>query len=157
MRITRPYLIEWESTPSPKKYKSLKLVSCDGKGSPNQHMYCFLSQIGYLMGNYPVMIKKFYKYSMRAYIHLVYIVAPTDYQSMVWHGDGVLKSFLWGWYWNISPLSSGNQAERRVNSQKLRWAFSINVGVMLASQNASGDMQAQLSVQDTHQNGSNRV
>lgn len=50
---------EWTSTLFFEKYKSLMLESYDDMGSPNRHMYAFLSQTGHLIGNDPIMTKIF--------------------------------------------------------------------------------------------------
>lgn len=42
--VVRPYPIEWDSVPYPPKFKLTSLTSFDGKGSPTQHIYYFLSQ-----------------------------------------------------------------------------------------------------------------
>jgi hypothetical protein len=42
--VARPYPIEWDSVPYPPKFKPMSLIQFDGKGSPTQHIYYFLSQ-----------------------------------------------------------------------------------------------------------------
>ena len=44
--VVRPYPVEWDSSPYPPRFKAPNLHVFDGKGSPNQHIYYFKSQIG---------------------------------------------------------------------------------------------------------------
>ena len=44
--VVRPYPAEWDLVPYPPKFKAPTLQAFDGKGSPNQHIYYFKSQIG---------------------------------------------------------------------------------------------------------------
>ena len=39
--MTRPYPLKWDLVPYPSKFKPLMLHTCDGKSSPNQHIYYF--------------------------------------------------------------------------------------------------------------------
>jgi len=57
--MTRPYLLEWDSVPYPPKFKPPMLHTYDGKGSPNQHIYYFRSQIGNVIDNDAIMARLF--------------------------------------------------------------------------------------------------
>ena len=57
--ITRPYPIEWDTISYPPRFKPMSLASFDGKGSPTQHIYYFLSQTGLITGNDPIMTRLF--------------------------------------------------------------------------------------------------
>ena len=51
--MTRSYPLEWDSIPYPSKFKPPTLHTYDGKGSCNQHIYYFRSQIGNVIDNVP--------------------------------------------------------------------------------------------------------
>jgi len=57
--MTRPYLLEWDSVPYPPKFKPPMLHTYNGKGSPNQHIYYFRSQIGNVIDNDAIMARLF--------------------------------------------------------------------------------------------------
>ena len=49
--MTHPYTLEWDSVSYPPKFKPPMLHTHDGKISPNQHIYYFLSQTGNVIDN----------------------------------------------------------------------------------------------------------
>jgi len=49
--VIRPYLPEWDLVLYLPKLKALTLQAFDGKGSPNQHIYYFKSQIKNVVSN----------------------------------------------------------------------------------------------------------
>src|SRR4051812_44802118 len=51
---TQPYPAEWDSVKYPPKFKMLTFNPFQGKGSAQQHIYYFHSQIKNLIGNDPV-------------------------------------------------------------------------------------------------------
>jgi len=57
--MTHPYPLEWDSVPYPPKFKPPMLHTYDGKGSPNQHIYYFRSQIDNIIDNDTIMAKLF--------------------------------------------------------------------------------------------------
>ena len=57
--VARPYPVEWDTIPYPPKFKPMSLIQFDGKGSPTHHIYYFLSQTGFIMGNDPIMTQLF--------------------------------------------------------------------------------------------------
>ena len=57
--VVRPYLIEWDSAPYHLRFKAPNLYAFDGKGSPNQHIYYFKSQIGNVVSNDAIMTRLF--------------------------------------------------------------------------------------------------
>ena len=52
----RPYPTEWDLVSYPPKFKALTLQAFDGKGSPNQHIYYFKSQIGNVVTNDTILV-----------------------------------------------------------------------------------------------------
>jgi len=57
--MTRPYPLEWDSVPSPLKFKPPMLHTYDGKSSSNQHIYYFRSQTGNVINNNAIMTRLF--------------------------------------------------------------------------------------------------
>jgi len=53
------YLAEGDLVPYPLKFKALTLQAFDGKGSPNQHIYYFKSQIGNVVANDAILVRLF--------------------------------------------------------------------------------------------------
>jgi len=57
--VVRPYPAEWDLVPYPSKFKAPTLQAFDGKGSPNQHIYCFKSQTGNVVDNDAILARLF--------------------------------------------------------------------------------------------------
>ena len=57
--VVRPYPTEWDLVPYPPKFKAPTLQAFDGKGSPNQHIYYFKSQIGNVVDNDAILARLF--------------------------------------------------------------------------------------------------
>ena len=54
-----PYPTEWDLVPYPPKFKAPTLQAFDGKGSPNQHIYCFKSQTWNVVANEAILTRLF--------------------------------------------------------------------------------------------------
>lgn len=59
-----PYPMEWDSVCYPRKFNPLTLHQFNGKGSPNQHIYHFISQIGNIATN-DVLLKRLFIASLK--------------------------------------------------------------------------------------------
>ena len=57
--VVRPYPTEWDLVPYLPKSKALTLQAFDGKGSPNQHIYYFKSQMGNVVDNDAILARLF--------------------------------------------------------------------------------------------------
>jgi len=57
--VVRPYPTEWDLVPYPPKFKAPTLQVFDGKGSPNQHIYYFKSQIRNVIDNDVILARLF--------------------------------------------------------------------------------------------------
>ena len=57
--VVRPYPVEWASAPYPPWFKAPNLHAFDDKGSSNQYIYYFKSQIGNIVSNDAIMAHLF--------------------------------------------------------------------------------------------------
>jgi len=57
--VVRPYPAEWYLIPYPPKFKAPTLQAFNGKGSQNQHIYYFKSQIGNVVANDANLVRLF--------------------------------------------------------------------------------------------------
>ena len=57
--VVRPCPAEWDLVPYPPKFKALTLQAFDSKGSPNQHIYYFMSQTGNVVDNDTILARLF--------------------------------------------------------------------------------------------------
>jgi len=54
--VVWPYPAEWDLVPYPPQFKAPTLQAFDDKGSPNQHIYYFKSQIGNVISNDAILV-----------------------------------------------------------------------------------------------------
>ena len=57
--VVRPYPVKWDATPYPPRFKAPNLHAFDDKGSSNQYIYYFKSQIGNVVSNDAIMAHLF--------------------------------------------------------------------------------------------------
>ena len=55
--VVRPYPAKLDLVPYPPKFKALTLQAFDSKGSPNQHIYYFKSQTGYVVSKDAILVR----------------------------------------------------------------------------------------------------
>jgi len=57
--VVRPYPVEWDFAPYPRKFNAPTLQAFDDKGSLNQHSYYFKSHAGNVVANDAILVHLF--------------------------------------------------------------------------------------------------